>query len=707
MEYQLVHGIRGRIRLRFDDEYFAELTTANGRPSLETRLRVQPGICEVRINQRCRSAVLAYDPSVRTEEDVLGLLSGVGLVSVNGNHSATQAPPEEHEPESRLPLLLSSAAVGVSLLAESAFVPLLIAGAALPIFRRAYEALAERRELTVDVLDAIATAVLASQGQFGTAAVMTWLVSLGDYIRDATVEKSHRIIEDLFDGRTQSAWVVRDGQKVRVPIEEVREGDELVVYTGELVPADGTVTQGTALVDQAILTGESMPVQKNVGDGVFAGTAVRDGKLYFTAEHLGRDTMASKIIRLVEQAPVRETRIQNYAERFANKMVPWSLLGAGGFFLATGNVHAAAAFLIVDYGTGIRVAAPTTVLSSLAAAARQGILVKGGGRYLEVLADVDMVVFDKTGTLTKGVPDLVAIVPVGARVTAEHVLTAAAAAEARLNHPFAQAIGRAAKDRDLTIPDRESSSYTIGLGVDALVQGSRVLVGCDRFMELNNIRLDAIADEVNTLSDGATTPVYVAVDGRLLGVLAFRVPLHPEVPAVVQALRELGIRDVVMLTGDNPTVAERVASTCGIEWYVGGTLPEDKCEFVKFLQRQGHCVALVGDGINDSPALAQADVGIAVRGGTDVASETAHVVLLEDNLWKIPQAINLARQSVRLIRQNWDLNFYPNTAAIALSTVGLVGAVGATVISNGSAVLATLNGLRPLLMNGKDVTPAR
>jgi Cu2+-exporting ATPase len=706
MEYHLVHGIPGRVRVRFDAEYLTELTTTNGKPSLEMRLRAQPGICEVRLNPQCRSAVLEYDPAVRTEEDVLRLLSGTGLVSVNGNHATSPTPTEDNEPESRLPLVLSSAAIGMCVVAESALVPVLIAGAALPIFRRAYAALTQRRELTVDVLDAIATVVLTWQGQFGTAAAMAWLVSLGDYIRDKTVEKSHRIIEDLFDGKSQTAWVVRDGQKCRLPIEEVREGDELVVYTGELVPADGTVTQGVALVDQAMLTGESMPVQKNVGDTVFAGTAVRDGKLYFTAEHLGRDTMASKIIRLVEQAPVRETRIQNYAERFANRMVPWSLLGASGCFLATGNVHAAAAFLIVDYGTGIRVAAPTTVLSSLAAAARQGILIKGGGRYLEVLADVDMIVFDKTGTLTKGIPDLVAVLPIGAQLTAANVLTVAAAAEARLNHPFAQAIERAAEHHGLTVPDRETSSYTIGLGVEAVVQGSRVLVGCDRFMELKNIELDGAADQVQELNDGITTPVYVALDGQLVGVLAFRVPLHPEVPAVVQALRERGIRDIVMLTGDNPVVAERVASTCGIEWYVGGTLPEDKCEFVRFLQRRGHCVALVGDGVNDSPALAQADVGIAVRGGTDVASETAHVVLLEDNLWKIPQAIDFARQSVGLIRQNWDLNFYPNTAALGLSLTGLVGAVGATVISNGSAVLATLNGLRPLV-SAKGLTPAR
>jgi Cu2+-exporting ATPase len=680
------------------------LTYRNGRPSpLEGLLLTHPGVQDIRVNRRSRTAVLRYDPAQHTEEEVLTLLSGVTPGSAETETPGDPPAPESHreqESGSRVPLILSTAAVGVGFFASSPLVPLLVLGAALPIFKRASEAITERRELTVDVLDAIATTVLSATGQFNTAAVMTWLVSLGDYIRDATVEKSHRVIEGLFDGRTQSAWVVRDGVKTRVLIDEVRVGDLIVVYTGELIAADGTVTDGRATVDQAILTGEAMPVIKDVGDEVYAGTVVRDGKLYFTAEKLGADTKASKIIKLVEQAPIRETRIQNYAERFANRMVPWSLLGAGGSFLATGSINTAAAFLIVDYGTGIRVAAPTTVLSSLAAAARQGILIKGGGRYLEALADIDMVVFDKTGTLTKGIPDLVEIIPYRDGVSADQILTIAAAAEQRLNHPFAQAIQRTAAARGLSVPERDGSEYTIGLGVEAQVQGATVLVGCDRFMEAHGVSTSAAAEDVLSRADGATTPVYLAVDGTLFGVLAFRVPLHPEVPAVVRALRDRGVRDVVMLTGDNPVAAERVATVCGIEWYVGGTLPEEKCEFVKFLQRQGHRVALVGDGVNDSPALAQADVGIAVRGGTDVASETAHVVLLEENLWKIPLAIDMARESLHLIRQNWNLNLYPNTAVLLMSLTGLVGAVGATLVSNGSAVLATLNGLRPLLLNG-------
>lgn len=229
-----------------------------------------------------------------------------------------------------LPLALSSAAVALTVFAEAAIAPWLVAGAAVPIFARAFEAITQRGRLNVDVLDAAATAVLAVQGQIQTAALMVWLVSLGDVIRELTMQRSRRAIEELFDGRTQFAWVVRSGEKMKVHVEEILDGDQVVVYPGDLIPVDGTVVSGRATVDQKILTGESMPVEKNVGDQVYAATVVRDGKLYLTATEVGRETMAAKVVRLVQDAPIRETRIQNYAEQFADRLVPWSFLGAGG-----------------------------------------------------------------------------------------------------------------------------------------------------------------------------------------------------------------------------------------------------------------------------------------------------------------------------------------------------------------------------------------
>jgi Cu2+-exporting ATPase len=332
----------------------------------------------------------------------------------------------------------------------------------------------------------------------------------------------------------------------------------------------------------------------------------------------------------------------------------------------------------------------------MAKAARQRVLIKGG-RSLERLAEVDTVVFDKTGTLTTGTPKVVRIVTTPGAKDQDRVLSLAAAAEARLTHPVAQAILHAAEARGLSIPEREDSDYRIGLGVRARVQGSEVLVGSARFLTSQGVALPGFGR-----SRTGTSHLYVAVEGAYAGRIDYRDPLRPEAVEVVRALRARGLGEIVMLTGDTEDVARSIARSVGIPRVVAGVFPEEKAEFVRSLQRQGRTVAVVGDGINDSLCLAQADVGIAVHGSSDVARETAHIALLEESLWKIPEALDIAREAITLIRQGWGINFYPNCAAIGLTLLGLTGPIGTTLISNGAALLATLNGLRPLLDGGSE-----
>lgn len=690
----LVHAIPGRVRIRVEcPELFASLAT-----SFEAFLRDQSGIQEVRLNPSCRSVVLHYDPELLHAEGLVAFVEQLSLDQLRAYRPRPHAHQAAEPPSTAwLPLALSSAAMALGALVESALAPWLLAGAALPIFSRAFEALTRGGKLNVDVLDATATTVLLLQGQVPTASVMVWLVTLGDFIRDITMQGSQRAIEELFDGKIQSAWVLREDRKIRLKVEDIQEGDQIVVYPGELIPVDGTITAGKATVDQKVLTGESMPVEKGEGDQVYAATVVRDGKLYLQAAKVGRETLAAKVVELVRDSPMRETRIQNYAEQFADRMVPWSLMGAAGAFLTTGNVNVAVPLLIVDYGTGIRVAAPTTVLSAMAKGARSGILIKGG-RYMEQLAQVDAIIFDKTGTLTRGRPEIIDVIPYSENgLGPEKILALAAAAQQRLTHPVAKAIVRTATARGIDIPERNGSEYQIGLGVEAPVEGSLIHVGSQRFMTLKGISLERAAENLREIDQAAAAPIYVAIDGELRGLLLLADPLRPEAAAVIRALRARGMREIVMLTGDHAPVAKSVATTLGIKRYIAEALPDQKAELVRTLQAEGRTVAVVGDGINDSPALAQADVGIAVRGGAEVAQETAHVTMLEGNLWKIPQAIDIARESMHLIEQNWDLIFYPNTAAIAFSLLGLIGPVGATLISNGSAVIAAGNALRPLL----------
>lgn len=697
MKCELVHEIAGRARIRFDSPYLF-----NGQiDRLAHCLQEQRGVRHVRLSPSTQSAVITYDPALASGSRLLRQIRRQSLPSRNG-HSSHNGQLRKQQPAGDgswlppwTPLALSSLAMALGAVSQAALVPWVVAGASVPIVKRAIDSLWRRRRLNVDVLDASALAVLLSQGQFLTGGFMVWLVSVGDYLREYTRQHSVRAIKSLYGQKTVNAWVVRGNRKLRVDAEKLRRNQRIVVYPGELVPADGIVVKGEAQVDQKLLTGESMPVVKRPGTEVFAGTVVADGKVYVNVRKTGQYTKAAEIVRLILDTPVGDTRIQDYAEQFADRLVPYSFAGAGAVMLVGGQWNMAASLLIVDFGTGIRVAAPTSVLASIAGAAREGILVKGG-RHLETLARTDAFVFDKTGTLTTGVAQVLDIIPYHRARQVRGVLAMAAAAEARFTHPVAQAIMAAARHRGLVVPQRQSSHYTIGMGVEAMVGQAQVLVGNEAFMLRHDVRIGPAAGDVRRATQQGASSLFVAIDGCLEVLIVYSDPLRPEAADVMLALRAKGVKDLVLLTGDNAGVAGAIAQAAGVDRFVANAFPDQKVEVVEALQKEGRTVAVVGDGINDSPALARADIGIAVHNGTDVAQQTAHVALLDESLWKIPQAIDLARSSVDLIRQNWSINFYPNCAAIGLTLLGLLGPVGATLVSNGAAVAATLNALRPL-----------
>jgi heavy metal translocating P-type ATPase len=373
-------------------------------------------------------------------------------------------------------------------------------------------------------------------------------------------------------------------------------------------------------------------------------------------------------------------------------------MGAGVRGMFANGASGAASVLVIDYGTGIRIAAPTAVLATMTKAVRQGILFKGG-RALEQLAGVDAVVFDKTGTLTTGRPGITDLLAYGS-FNRNKVLGLAAAAEQRLNHPVAQAIVRCAAAAKLAIPTRKSSEYTIGLGVTSRVNGYAVHVGCVRYMKQLRIALpETAAQDIARFGQRAVSPVCVAVDQRLIGLIGYADEIRPEAASVMHNLRNLGVKEIVMLTGDHREVARHVAEQLNITSYRAEVLPSNKLEAVKALQARGYRVAFIGDGINDSPALAHADIGMAVKGGADVAQETAHVLLLNGDLHNVTTAITLARQAVDLIQENWNIIAVPNTVALTLACLGVLGPAAATLLSNGSAVVATGNSLRPLWDN--------
>ncbi len=690
---QVVHFIPGRLRLR--------VPVLKSQPWLAERLlaaaSAEAGVRRVRVNQACASVVVDFDPAALRRPAFARLVQRwlETPTPAAGHPTPAEAPPM------RLltPVGLALSGLALSLLGgpwATGAAAVATALSAVPILRRALSTLMRERRPSVDQLDAAAIALMLALADVRSAALMSALVALGEEIRDRTARRSRRAALDLEAALGRSAWIVRGRGKVRAPVEDIRVGDVTVVYSGDLIPVDGTVTEGSAMVDQKTLTGESRLVLRERGDRVLAATVVADGKLYVRAEAVGTTTRAGWIVRALNEAPTYDTRAANYAARFGDRLVLPTFALAGLSLVATGNLARAASILIVDFATGIRVSAPTAVLATMGRAARDGVLVKGG-RALDNLAVADAIVFDKTGTLTRGEPQVSDVISLDERFDVEEILALAAAGEIRLRHPTARAIVRHARRMKVPILERDSSRYSAGLGVRARVDGRAIRVGSARFLLSADIAISPAHAVARRLQQTGASVVYVGVDDALAGVIAYHDPPRAESGEVIRWLKAHGVGEVLMVTGDEADAAHAVAETVGITRVHVATLPEEKADIVRELQRLGHVVAVVGDGINDSPALAVADVSISLRHGADVARETADIVLMDPDLRKLVRAIELSRASLDLIRQNLMLVGLPNVAAMALAVFGRLDPVGATLLSNGSTILAAGNSLRPLL----------
>lgn len=697
-ECKVTHAILGRVRLELPViKADAKLAAA-----LEGFLRQQPGITQVRLSRPAESVVIAYQHGAWDVNSLVMLVRGFDPnrvpLAAQPDPGVSQTEGAHHTQRAKLELALASSALALSLTTGPALTPLVYGMlwiSSMSIFRRAYKALFMQRRLTVDALDATAIALLTGQGIYWQAALLNTLLAGADLIRDATQERARRELSEVLEYMADKAWVVREGQVVAVAVEEVDVGDTVIVFPGERIQVDGIVLSGRALVDQHALTGESMPVEKCPDSEAFAMTVVTEGELRIRATRIGNQTHSAQIAGLIMAAPMFDTRAQDYAERWANRLVPFSFLGAG-LLAVLGRWNQAITLLIIDYSAGFKVAAPTAVMSAITKAARRGIFIRGG-RHLEQLARVDALVIDKTGTLTAGCPDVVEVITLDHRYSAREIITLAAAAEQHLTHPVAKAVVKFAAAKGYVIPERTDTEYAIGQGVAASVEGATVLVGNRRFLESLAIRFCPHAEQaMGRLEARAISPLCIAVDGALAGILGLADPIRPEAAAVIRQLQEQGIHEICMLTGDRAAVAQAVAQELGIPSYAAEVFPQDKLAAVIRLQEQGYTVAVIGDGINDSPALAQADVGIAVSGGTALAQETADVVILQGDLEKLTEAIGIARHGVAVVRQSWNMVKIPNSIGLGLACTGLIGPVAASFISDGAALAAGANSLRPL-----------
>lgn len=533
-----------------------------------------------------------------------------------------------------------------------------------PIFRNVIRATLKRQVISHTLMSVGVLAALAV-GQWATAAVVVFFMRVGEYAERFTTERSRRVVKDLMAMAPQKARVEQNGAEREVPMSEVKVGDVVIVRPGEQIPVDGEVISGQATVNQSTITGESMPVEVGAGSKVFAASFASLGSLRVRTTQIGAETTFGKVIRLVEEAEAHRADVQRIADKFSAYYLPIVAAIAVITFLFRRDPLATAAVLVVACSCSFALATPIAMLASIGAGAKRGVLIKGG-KYIELLDKADIVLVDKTGTLTLGKPQITEVVSLNG-ISADEALSLAASAERYSEHPLAKAVLSLAQTRNLPLYEPEQFEAIPGSGVRAQVNGAQVAVG--------NRRMVPEAAElpvVNELVARGQTPMFITRNGTVVAALAAADTLRPEIADAFTQLRSMGIQKIEILTGDTDTTAQALASKLEIS-YRANLLPEDKIAIVKEYQAQGHKVIMVGDGVNDAPALAQADVGIAMgAAGTDVAIEAAHVTLMRDDWMLVPEALAIARRTMRVVKMNIGFTALYNLVGLTLAAFGFL-----------------------------------
>ena len=565
-----------------------------------------------------------------------------------------------------------------------------------PFLKGAVRSLAGNRTAGTDALVSAATVASLVLRENVVALTVLWLLNIGEYLQELTLKRTRRAISDLLTGTQDTAWIrLPDGSEISVDVDRLEIGDEVVVHDHVGVPVDGTVVDGDAVVDQSAITGETLPVSIVAGDRIHAGSVVVRGRLVVRASAVGRDTTIGRIISRVEEAQEDRAPIQTVGENFSRRFVPASFILSALTLVVTRDVRRAMTMLLVACPCAVGLSTPTAISAAIGNGARRGILIKGGS-HLEQAGRVDAFVFDKTGTLTVGRPVVTNVVSFQDDWEPEQVLAYAASSEIHSRHPLAEAVIRSTEERHIVIPPHEECEVIVGLGMRTVADGRTLLLGSPSLLRSENVAVSEDAQQwVSRLQGEAETPLLLAVDGVLVGLISLRDEVRANASAVLDALRADGVERIIMLTGDHPKTAAAVAAELGITEWRAEVMPDEKLEAVRELQEAGYVVAMVGDGTNDAPALAVADIGIAMGlAGTDVAVETADVALASDDLSRLLDVRDLGRHSVSVIRQNYGMSIAVNALGLVVSAGGALSPVLAAILHNASSVAVVGNSSR-------------
>ncbi|MEB3324975.1 MAG: heavy metal translocating P-type ATPase [Cyanobacteriota bacterium] len=709
----VLHACPGRLRLRLSSP---ALNPKADQPAIEPLLEALPGVRTARLNRLAGSCVVLLEPAWagRPLEWLHQLPNDLGALRCWAEDQPSPPsleeetnPAEEPFVPSRVILPLTSLAlalVAVPLELPPLAVAAFILVAARLTFQRAWQGLRDERQINVDFLDALAVTLHSLEGFLLGPAMMITMIEGGEAVRDATQRIAHSASRDLLASLQTDVRLLIHGAEVIVPSLSLKPGDRIVLFPGDQIPVDGCIEQGEGSLDVVKLTGESVPRHATVGDEVLAGSLLIDGHLIVETLAVGSETRVGQITAMIEAAPVYDTRVGNVAARVANRFVLPTLALAGlSFLLSGGNIAQAASLLMFDLGTGLRVSVPTAIMAALTRAGSQGLLIRSG-RSLEQLAEIDVVVFDKTGTLTQGHPSVLAVECLALTHSETELLQLAASAEQGLNHPVAQAIVRHGEAQGLSPLPCETWDYRIGRGVAAAIGGLQVLVGNARMMAEEGIAVPPASTDPHL---DCATPVYLVVDGQVQALIYTADALRPDSRSLVAELHRRGLQ-AHMLTGDVASVAHAVARRLGLrpEEVHADALPDEKAKVVQELSAKGLRVAFVGDGINDSAALAYADVSVSFASGSDLARETADIVLTNDKVSDLLVAMDLAHETFALVKQNIGIVGVPNLSALVLGTVLPVSPIAAVLLNNGSCLVAAANALRVLGFQPERLAPA-
>ncbi|MDN6626399.1 MAG: cation-translocating P-type ATPase [Pisciglobus halotolerans] len=577
--------------------------------------------------------------------------------------------------------------------------------AGIPIFIKAIQA-SRMKAFSIDLLVSIAVIGALYIGEYTESAVVTFLFLFGDYLERRTLEKTRSSLRELVDMAPQEATILRaNGQSEKVPVEDVEEGDRIVVHPGGKIPVDGKIVSGKASINEAAITGESVPTSKSTNDNVFSGTILDSGYLEMIAERVGDDTTFAKIIELVEEAQESKSKAEKFLDRFANIYTPAVVILSIAVYVFTRDLHLAITFLVIACPGALVIGAPVSNVAGIGNGAKNGVLIKGG-EVMDTFSKVDTLVFDKTGTLTKGKPEVTGI-HTFSKTDEATLLKLVAKAETISEHHLGQTIVKEAESRkiDLASMDLSNGEAIKGNGIKAVVAGHKIIAGNRKLMRTENVTVANTVEQYAVSREKAgNSAIFIAIDGKVAGIISIADQIREDAKEALAQMRKKGIKKIIMLTGDNKHTAEAVATELELDEFYAELLPENKVEYVKQLKESGHVVAMAGDGINDAPAIATADIGLAMgEGGTDISMDTADVVLMADKLMQFSHAYSLSKATTKNMKQN--IIIAVGTVVLLLGGVlaGSVHLASGMFVHEASVLAVILNAMRLIRFNRKKI----